>query len=449
MTRARLLSFAVALAVAIAFADSSIVVLALPELYLDFDTSIVGVSWVITAYNLVIALLGIGLVPLSRRMRIPVLASIGLAVFLAASIGCGVSPDITVLIVCRALQGVGAALLLSASLPLLAALAGSQERGIALWATAGTLGAAFGPALGGVLTEAFTWRAIFIAQAPIAALALAALLEPHVRALRPTVDFERPRGLVAPNLALLLGFGALVGALFLGVLLIVTVWELSPIAGAGVVSVLPVAALLVRPLSDHLPSRFDVVGGAVLLAAGLAGMALLPASSAAYAIPALALCGAGLGLALPPITRASVSRGHALAWSSTLSVASRHAGLVVALIAIAPLLARDLEAGGDRATINATAAVMDAQLPLTKKVPIALSLRDAFEATPDGAIPDLVTPFAEHGADTDEGVRVARDTLREAIRGALTRSFRNAFFLSAGFALLLAVPWLARRRRHL
>ena len=65
----RLLTLAVAAAVAVAFADSSIVVLALPELYARFDTSIVGVSWVITSYNLVLAICAFVLVPVIRRIR--------------------------------------------------------------------------------------------------------------------------------------------------------------------------------------------------------------------------------------------------------------------------------------------------------------------------------------------------------------------------------------------
>ena len=64
----RLLTIVVAVGVAVAFADSSIVVLALPELYGAFDTSIVGVSWVITSYNLVVAVCAFALVPLVKRV---------------------------------------------------------------------------------------------------------------------------------------------------------------------------------------------------------------------------------------------------------------------------------------------------------------------------------------------------------------------------------------------
>jgi MFS family permease len=447
MARTRLLEGALAAAVAVAFADSSIVVLALPELYVDLGTTIVGISWVITAYNLAVCLAAFALLPLVRRLPLAPVAAAGLLVFLGASIACGVSDGLTVLIAARAVQGLGAAALLAGSLPLLAALAGSTGRGIAVWATAGVLGASFGPALGGILTEAFSWRAIFISQAPVAALALAAAFR-RPPAPRASLQPEQHRGTAAANAGLVFVFGALVGALFLAVLLIVTVWDFGPLAGAGVVSALPVVALGIRPLGARLPGRLDVIGGSLLLASGLAALALLPAASAAYAVPALALCGAGVGLILPPLTHDSVS-APSLSWTGTLSIATRHAGLVLALVLVAPLLAHELDRGGDTAMLNATGVIIDAELPLTKKIPIALDLNDEFERAPAGEIPDLERPFEENGAEDDEQVAAARDDLLDTIRAALTRSFRTSFALAGALALLAivaALPVLVRRR---
>jgi len=442
---ARAPTIAVAAAVAVAFADSSVVVLALPELYVRLHTSILGVSWVITAYNLAVAVGALVLVPLVRCRRPPWLPFAGLGLFLTASVGCGVSTGLAQLVAFRAAQGAGAALLLVASLPLLASLAGSAERGLAIWATAGALGTALGPALGGVLTQAFGWRAIFVAQAPVAAAALLATLDPRARRVA-AVGGAGSRRLVRPNVALAFLFAGLVGALFLAVLLVVTVWDYGPLAGAGVVSALPAAALAARPLASRLAPGFDVAGGACVLAAGLACLAFLPAASAAYAASALALCGAGLGLALPPLTRASVGGGE-LGHAATVSVAARHAGFVLALVLLAPLLGHELARGGERASLNATAAILDAPIGLTKKIPIALDLRDAFESMPDGEIPDLERPFDRHGAGSKAAVREARDSLLATIRAALTRSFRTAFGLSALLALLAAVPALVPGRR--
>jgi MFS family permease len=441
------LALAVAASVALAFADSSIVVLALPQLLLELGTTVVGISWVITAFNLVVAGAVLGLLPLIRRIRIAAITFGGLSLFLAASVACGVSQSLMQLIVFRSIQGLGAALVLVGSLPLLARLSGSSRRGLSLWVAAGTVGVSVGPALGGLLTEYFEWRSIFIAQAPVAGLALLAALDPRARDIPVEEEAPAARETLRANFGLMLLFGALVGAIFLAVLVLVAVWDLGPLAGAGVVSALPAGALLTRPLSALLGGVLDVAAGAVLLALGLVGLALLPAASAIYAGLALAVCGAGLGLAVPPLTRRSVDVAAGLTRSGTISIGARHVGLVVALVAIAPLLGHELDQGADRATLNATAVILDAPLPLDQKVPIVLDLRDEFERTPKGEIPDLAGPFDENGASDDPDVTAVRDSLLATIEGALTRSFRSSFFVAAVFALLALVPALVYRRR--
>ncbi len=438
----RLLSAAVAVGVAVAFADSSIVVLALPQLYGAFNTSIVGVSWVITAYNLVVAAGAFLLVPLLRRLEVAWLSRAGLLLFLAASVGAAASWSLPALIVCRCLQGAGAAMLLAGSLALLAALQGSRSRGLAIWTAAGTFGAALGPALGGLLTELFDWRAIFAFQAPVALFALVAAFESHVQ---PEVGRGERRRL-GPNLALALVFGALVGALFLAVLLVITVWGLTPIEGAIVVSSLPLAALVARPLAAALSARRAAAAGALLLTAGLAALALLPATSSAIAAAALALCGAGLGLAVPVLTRRAVRPDDGLVHDGTITVGARHAGLVVALALVAPLLSHSLEQGGRNALLGATRVALDGDAPIRQKVPIALALRDVLAQTPKGKVPDLAGPFNRLGAASDPQLRGVRNSLVAALADAITRSFRSSFLLSALFSALALVPILAVRR---
>ena len=162
--------------VAVAFADSSIVVLALPDLYTRFHTTITGVSWVLTAYNLAVAVTALALVVFVHRMRGATLFAVGLLLFAGASVACSAATSAAFLISARCVQGAGAALLLAASLPVLTALTGSTLRGATIWTLAGTFGAALGPALGGVLTQAFGWRAIFVVQAPLALLGLFAAI---------------------------------------------------------------------------------------------------------------------------------------------------------------------------------------------------------------------------------------------------------------------------------
>lgn len=441
--RARLLTAAVAAAVAVAFADSSIVVLALPDLYGAFDTSIVGVSWVITSYNLVVAVCAFALVPVVKRADTGRVSRAGLLLFCAGSAGCAAAWSLPALIVFRCVQGAGAAMLLAGALALLSALTGSRARGVALWTAAGTFGAAVGPALGGILTQLFDWRAIFAFQSPVALVALLAAFESH---LHPRAGRGESRRLAA-NLGLAFVFGALVGALFLAVLLVITVWGLSPIAGAAVVSALPLAALASRSLTAELSPRTAAAGGALLLAAGLVALALLPATSEVVVAAALALCGVGLGLAVPVLTRRAVQPDDGLVHDGTVTIGARHAGLVVALALVAPLLSHDLERGGQDALLGGTRVILDGDAPIRQKVPIALDLRTALEQAPKGKVPDLAEPFDKRGAAHDSGLRHLRDSLIGALEDALTRSFRPAFALSALLAALALVPILAVRWR--
>src|SRR4029453_11364967 len=116
---------------------------------------------------------------------------------------------------------------------------------------------------------------------------------------------------------------------FLAVLLVISVWNYSPIEGAGIVSALPVAAVAARSLERRLPGLIAVCGGAALLAAGLVALALLPSASVWMAVWALALCGAGLGLAVPVLSNAALEPGAGATRSGTLTVGARHAGLVL------------------------------------------------------------------------------------------------------------------------
>jgi MFS family permease len=432
--------------VAVAFADSSIVVLALPDLYGAFNTSIVGVSWVITSYNLVVAVAAAAIALVSGRVDPRRWAGIGLGLFTAASIGCAVSWNLAVLIVFRCVQGLGAAFLLATSISLLGSLLGGRERGITLWTAVAVLGAALGPVLGGVLTQLFDWRAIFVVQAPVAAVALLATLRGGEG--RPVADRPRRRGhgALAADVALGLVFAALVGALFLAVLLVITVWGREPIVGALVVSALPAATLAARPFGRGLAPFVAVGGGMLLLAAGLLALALLPRVSNLLVAIALAFCGLGIGLAVPVLTRVALHQDTGLVRNGAITVASRHAGLVLALALVAPLLTSALDRSGQRALLGGTKAILDANVPLRKKVPIALALRDALESAKDGEVPDLGKPFDDAGARTNDDVRHARDSLVDTLESTLTRGFRSSFALSALFALLALVPALRLRR---
>jgi MFS family permease len=332
-------------------------------------------------------------------------------------------------------------------LPILVALTGSAARGGAIWTVAGTFGAALGPALGGVVTQVFDWRAIFAVQAPLAALALVAAARAPSSSLleegwRPSLARTIPA-----NICLGLLFGALVGVLFLSVLLVITVWGYSPIGGAAIISVLPAATLVARRLASRLDALVAVCAGAGLLALGLLVLAFLPSASVARAIAALVLCGVGLGLAIPILSAAALDVGAGLTRSGTLTIGVRHLGLVLALVVIAPILASQLPAAGHQVTLRATAVLLDAPIGLRTKIPVALGVAAELEQARAGEIPDLSKPFDDHGARHDSAIAAVRDDVIATIENTITRSFRTAFLFSAALAaaaLLLAAVFRKR-----
>src|SRR5215831_9122793 len=161
-----------------ALLDGSVVNIALPAIQQALHADAEATQWIVNAYLLMLGafvLIGGSAADLYGRRRIFVL---GVAVFIAASIACGLSPNIAVLIVGRAVQGFGAALLTPASLAMLGATFGEHERSqaIGIWAGAGALTMAAGPLVGGWLVDQISWRAIFLLNVPLAITAAGLVL---------------------------------------------------------------------------------------------------------------------------------------------------------------------------------------------------------------------------------------------------------------------------------
>jgi len=156
----------------LAFIDGTVVNVALPALQADLNATVVDLQWVIEAYALLLAALllaGGSLGDIYGRKRI---YTAGVIVFAVASVFCGLAVDVKQLIVARAVQGIGAALLVPGSLAIISASFGERDRGRAFgtWSGFTSITSAVGPVLGGWLIEHASWHWVFFINLPLAAI---------------------------------------------------------------------------------------------------------------------------------------------------------------------------------------------------------------------------------------------------------------------------------------
>jgi EmrB/QacA subfamily drug resistance transporter len=153
--------------------DATVVNVALPAIGQDFGVSLTGLQWIVNAYTLTLAgllLLGGSLGDRYGRRRLFV---VGILWFAGASLICAIAPNAPALIVARALQGIGAALLTPGSLAIIETTFHPEDRSAAIgaWSGLGGVMTAIGPVVGGYLTTAISWRLIFFINLPLAAVA--------------------------------------------------------------------------------------------------------------------------------------------------------------------------------------------------------------------------------------------------------------------------------------
>jgi predicted MFS family arabinose efflux permease len=443
---------ALSLVVAVVLGDAGVVTLALPEILRDFGADVWGVAWVLIAFNLVLALTAVPAARVCVRGDPAVATAGGVIAFAAATTVCAVAPSLGVLIAARAVQAAGGAVVIVGSLELLVEATGSERAGARRWARAGVAGAALGPVIGGLLTSAFSWRAIFVVQIPVVLLALPATLALRNRVVRdrasPDTSPDRPHLLA--NLALALLSAALTAALFLLVLLLVDGWRTTPAVAALAVTAVPVAALAAGPVfrGFRAGTRSEAVAGSVLIAGGLTGLALLPHAEIVWTLAPQVLIGLGLGLSIDSLTAAALRDRIPRALHGGWTIAARHAGVVVGLAILTPIFTADLRHAETPAKEAIASLVLDAPLPASAKLDLAEQLGRRLSAE-RGRVPDLRPAFkaVRLPAAQAPAASALEHGLEDQLRRAATRAFRTAFLVAAGLALLALGPALALRDR--
>ncbi len=443
---------ALSVAVGLVLADSSVVVLALPEIYRDLDTSVTGVTWVLISFNLVIALAAVPSARFARRFGPGRSAALGLAVVAGGSLACAMASGLGPLIAARSVQAVGGAIAVTAALELLPSVVGGERRATVTWAAAGATGAALGPAIGGMLTEWVSWQSIFLVQVPIAILAgipLLGIVREEMRTeliQRELRDPGRPH--VAANVALGLVSAALAAALFLVVLLLIEGWRLTPIVAALVVTTIPIFALLGSRLAREVPNqKVRATAGAILICGGLAGLGLMPKAMIIFTIPPQALVGVGLSLVLSALTETALAGRSPQTIHGGWTISARHAGVVIGLLILTPIFTSAIDTQRDDAIAAGTAALLDSELPPLLKVELGDRISRQLGGA-KGRVPVVGPAFDPPPGDLADqpAVDQLRATLEDQLDRAATQAFSSSFLLAALFALLSLIPIRMARR---
>jgi EmrB/QacA subfamily drug resistance transporter len=229
--------------------DNTIVNVALPAIKSDLGIGTSELEWVVTAYALTFAVLLLTGGKLGDLYGRRLIFTIGLVVFTASSLACGLSSSAAELIGARAVQGVGSALMMPATLSIITATFAARERGMAIgiWAGVSAMALAIGPLLGGLITENISWNWIFFVNVPIGILGVIAAIV-IVPESKDTSHEQRldPLGLVTSGIGLLALVYALIEGHNFG-------WTSARIVGLFLVAALGLAAFVFVESRQRLP----------------------------------------------------------------------------------------------------------------------------------------------------------------------------------------------------
>ena len=428
----------VTVGVGLVLADGSIVSLALPQILADLHTTVVGLAAILFVYMAVLAVAALVTAQVGARRDARHLASGGFALVAVAGVVCAASQSLDVMLVGRAIGAAGGGVCAVASFELL----DGGGRGARAWLLASVLGLAAGPAIGGVLTQVFEWRAIFILQIPLGVVAsLVTYTWPAIAARPPpgpprsVRSSGRPSRLAA-TVALACISGALSAVLFLLVLVLIAGWSVSPIRAAIAVTVLPIAAIAGACVTG--PAWWRAAAGCLLIGAGVLALAWIPQPNLWWTVAPQLLAGLGAGLALRALSGELLPQTTMRQAGRLLSV--RHAAVALVLIALGPLISTQLNAGIRQAQLQGIALVLDAKLSPSQKLKLAPSLFGAVSA--QQPLASLRTALAAHqsefsGADLAVYKQFGARS-QSVLLNVVKRGFRWSFLIAGMLAMLAA-----------
>lgn len=436
MTKLRLPAIAVAITAGLALADSSVVALALPPIRVDLNASINGLAAIIGVYVIV---LGLGLYPaaaVSRRIGAARTGALGFALLGVASIGCAAADSLHVLLAFRALQAAGGAAGVLAAFDLLdpGDAEGKEERH--LWIAAAVFGTAAGPGVGGLMTQAFDWRSIFIIQVPIGIVGAIACLQIGIPQPTHHPTPFRWRPLVSIGLLA----GGLAAVLFTLVLQLVAGWNVEPIVAALVVSVLPVAAIATSWQTKIDPGPRAALGCG-MVAAGTLCLIFVPGAGVLWTIPPQLIAGIGMGLAFPALNGGLIPERSTADAARLLT--ARHAGMFLAVLLVGASVNHELNVASRQGQKQAIAALLDANIsPLAKLTSVGPSLLKALERaeSPRGAIEgSLESQAGKISSKDQQAFADFRTKADDTAVAAANKAFLPAYLIAGLMALAAAL----------
>ena len=277
--------------------------------------------------------------------------------------------------------------------------------------------------------------------------AVPAFARPRRRVVRETPARERATTVTASAAASPLWLGALActaaaftAVLFLLVLELVAGFAMSPLRAAFGVTVLPLAALAGAAIPGE--ARPKALAGSVLIAGGAAALAFLPGATIAWTIVPQLLAGGGMGLALPAF---STERTTA---EAARNLVARHVGIVVVLAILAPVATAKLSTATDRAVLQGTSLVLDAQIDPLQKLRLAPQLLGDVDV--ENPRKGLTTAVDKHRAEFADDAAVydrLAGRLDDVVVVAVQDAFRAAYLIAAALAVLAAALLVSAYRK--